>query len=91
MYYMQKTDLITVLNEENGRSIDFTIATSVVNQINMCKIEEYLKNGSSNCPPGEAFQALDIVLKNRPFSLRLVNTNYSNNTTLYYHIIKNEL
>jgi len=39
----------------------------------MAKIKEYLLNGSSNSPPGEAFQALDIVLKNRPFSLRLVN------------------
>lgn len=52
--------------------MDFTIATSCVNKISMCKIEEYLKQGSSNNPPGEAFQALDIVLKNRPFSLRLI-------------------
>lgn len=39
----------------------------------MDKIQDYLSKGSSNSPPGEAFQALDIVLKNRPFSLRLVN------------------
>ncbi|VVC24908.1 Hypothetical protein CINCED_3A021441 [Cinara cedri] len=72
-----RSDLVTVLNEENGRSMDFTIVTSVVNQINMSKIEEYLKSGSSNCPPGEAFQALDIVLKNRPFSLRFTNVGRS--------------
>ncbi|VVC41898.1 Argonaute linker 2 domain,Ribonuclease H-like domain,PAZ domain,Piwi domain,Argonaute, linker 1 [Cinara cedri] len=72
-----KSDLVTVLNEENGKSIDFTIVTSVVNQINMGKIKEYLINGSSNCPPGEAFQALDIVLKNRPFALRFVNVGRS--------------
>ena len=52
--------------------MDFTISTSIVNKIQMNKIEDYLKSGSSNSPPGEAFQALDIVLKNRPFSLRLV-------------------
>lgn len=45
----------------------------------MGKIEEYLKSGSSNCPPGEAFQALDIVLKNRPFALRLVISKSSDN------------
>jgi len=39
----------------------------------MAKIKEYLSNGSSSSPPGEAFQALDIMLKNRPFTLRLVN------------------
>lgn len=38
----------------------------------MNKIQDYLKTGSSNNPPGDALQALDIVLKNRPFSLRLV-------------------
>lgn len=59
--------------------MDFTIVTSVVNQINMGKIEEYLKSGSSNCTPGEAFQALDIVLKNRPFALRLVISKSSDN------------
>jgi len=52
--------------------IEFNISTTIVNIIQMHKIEEYLKSGSSNTPPGEAFQALDIVLKNRPFSLRLV-------------------
>lgn len=48
------------------------MTTSLVNTIHMNKIEEYLRNGSSNNTPGEAFQALDIILKNRPFSLRLV-------------------
>ncbi|VVC42413.1 Hypothetical protein CINCED_3A015370 [Cinara cedri] len=72
-----KAGLITVLNEEDGKSVDFTIVTSVVNHINMAKIQEYLKTGSSNCPPGEAFQALDIILKNRPFSLRFTNVERS--------------
>lgn len=70
--FVQKTDIISVINEENGKIMDFTIATSCVNMIPMCKIETYLKQGSSSNPPGEAFQALDIVLKNRPFSLRLI-------------------
>lgn len=74
LYFIQKSDTISVLNDENNRLIDFNIVTSVVNTIQMFKIQEYLKNGSSNLPPGEAFQALDIVLKNRPFSLRLVNS-----------------
>ncbi|KAF0756787.1 protein argonaute-2-like, partial [Aphis craccivora] len=68
-----RTDLITVLNDENKRAAEFTIITSVVNIIQMNKIQEYLKSGSSNNPPGEAFQALDIILKNRPFSLRFTN------------------
>jgi len=59
-----------VLNDENNRTIEFTITTSIVNVIQMNKIEDYLKTGSSNATPGEAFQALDIILKNRPFSLR---------------------
>lgn len=63
---------MSVLNEENNKTIDFNVTTSLVNTIHMNKIEEYLKNGSSNNTPGEAFQALDIILKNRPFSLRLV-------------------
>lgn len=58
------------MNDENGKSIDFNVVTSVVNTISMNKIEDYLIHGSSNMPPGEAFQALDIVLKNRPFALR---------------------
>lgn len=45
---------------------------SVVNVISMDAIEEYMRSGSSSSPPGKAFQALDIVLKNRPFALRLV-------------------
>lgn len=61
------------MNEDNNKTIDFNIVTSVVKSISMKKIEDYLKSGSSNNPPGEAFQALDIVLKNRPFALRLVN------------------
>lgn len=61
------------MNEENNKTMDFNIVTAVVNTISMKKIEDYLKSGSSDNPPGEAFQALDIVLKNRPFSLRLVN------------------
>ncbi|KAL4119321.1 hypothetical protein QTP88_012145 [Uroleucon formosanum] len=68
-----KSDTISIVNEENNRSIDFIISTSIVNTIQMHKIQEYLKSGSSNTPPGEAFQALDIVLKNRPFSLRFTN------------------
>ncbi|XP_027849145.2 protein argonaute-2-like isoform X2 [Aphis gossypii] len=68
-----RTDLITVLNDENKGAAEFTIITSVVNIIPMNKIQEYLKSGSSNNPPGEAFQALDIILKNRPFSLRFSN------------------
>lgn len=72
-----KTDLITVLNDENNRTIDFTITTSIVNVIQMNKIEDYLKSGSSNATPGEAFQALDIILKNRPFSLRFTNVGRS--------------
>lgn len=67
---MQKTEIVSVINEENGKPVDFCVSTSVVNVIQMSKIQEYLKSGSSNSPPGEAFQALDIVLKNRPFSLR---------------------
>lgn len=67
---MQKTDMVTVINEENGKPVDFCIAISIVNVIQMSKIQDYLKDGSSNSPPGEAFQALDIVLKNRPFALR---------------------
>lgn len=65
--------MVSVLNEDNNRTIDFTIVTSVVKEISMNQIKEYLVNGSSSAMPGEAFQALDIVLKNRPFSLRLVN------------------
>jgi hypothetical protein len=61
------------LNEENNKTIDFNIVTGVVNSISMKKIEDYLKSGSSDNPPGEAFQALDIILKNRPFALRLVD------------------
>jgi len=52
--------------------VEFIIVTSVVNIIPMNKIKDYLKSGSSNYPLDEAFQALDIILKNRPFSLRLV-------------------
>nr|QEI10611.1 argonaute 2 X2 [Myzus persicae] len=72
-----KTDTVSVLNDENNRTIDFNISTSIVNTIQMNKIQEYLKSGSSNTPPGEAFQALDIVLKNRPFSLRFTNVGRS--------------
>ncbi|XP_026820735.1 protein argonaute-2-like [Rhopalosiphum maidis] len=72
-----KTDLVSVLNDENNRTIEFTIATSIVNKIQMSKIEEYLRSGSSNSTPGEAFQALDIILKNRPFSLRFTNVGRS--------------
>ncbi|XP_025198780.1 protein argonaute-2-like [Melanaphis sacchari] len=72
-----KTDLISILNDENNRTIEFSISTSIVNKIQMSKIEEYLKTGSSNNPPGEAFQALDIILKNRPFSLRFTNVGRS--------------
>ncbi|CAH1737621.1 unnamed protein product [Aphis gossypii] len=72
-----KTDLVAVLNDENNRTIDFTVTTSVVNVIQMNKIEDYLKSGSSNATPGEAFQALDIILKNRPFSLRFTNVGRS--------------
>ncbi|VVC34538.1 Piwi domain,Ribonuclease H-like domain,PAZ domain,Protein argonaute, N-terminal [Cinara cedri] len=63
-----RSDMITVLNNETGKSISFTIVTSIHNQINMGVIKEYLKNGSSFCPPCEAPLALDIILKT--FSLR---------------------
>jgi len=66
-------DTISILNEENNKTIDFNIVTGVVNSISMKKIEDYLKSGSSDNPPGEAFQALDIILKNRPFALRFTN------------------
>jgi eukaryotic translation initiation factor 2C len=72
-----KSDTISVVNDENNRTIDFSISTSIVNTIQMQKIEEYLKAGSSNTPPGEAFQALDIVLKNRAFALRFTNVGRS--------------
>lgn len=72
-----KTDSVTIPNDENEKYMDFTISTSIVNKIQMNKIEDYLKSGSSNSPPGEAFQALDIVLKNRPFSLRFTNVGRS--------------
>jgi len=72
-----KSDLISVLNDENNRTMEFTITTSIVNTIQMSKIEEYLRSGSSNSTPGEAFQALDIILKNRPFSLRFTNVGRS--------------
>lgn len=57
--------------------MDFIIVTSCVDQINMAKIGDYLKNGSSNCSPEDAIQVLDIVLKNSPLSLGLVNINNS--------------
>ncbi|XP_016662198.1 protein argonaute-2 isoform X1 [Acyrthosiphon pisum] len=72
-----KSDTVSVVNDENNRTIDFGISTSIVNTIHMNKIEDYLKSGSSNTPPGEAFQALDIVLKNRPFALRFTNVGRS--------------
>ncbi|XP_025202202.1 protein argonaute-2-like [Melanaphis sacchari] len=72
-----RSDLITVLNEESDGTVEFTISTSVVNRIPMIKIQDYLKSGSSYQPPGEAFQALDIILKNRPFSLRFINVGRS--------------
>ncbi|XP_050538341.1 protein argonaute-2-like isoform X4 [Daktulosphaira vitifoliae] len=81
MYSIRKlpnvADVISVMNEENNRMIEFNISTSCVNVIQMIKIEEFLKNGSSNSPPQEALQVLDIVLKNRPFSLRFVNAGRS--------------
>jgi len=52
--------------------VEFAIVTSAVKIIPMNKIAEYLKSGSSVDLLGDAFHALDIILKNRPFSLRLV-------------------
>ncbi|KAF0766388.1 protein argonaute-2-like [Aphis craccivora] len=68
-----KTDIITVLNDENNRPVEFAIVTSAVKIIPMNKIAEYLKSGSSVDLLGDAFHALDIILKNRPFSLRFTN------------------
>ncbi|XP_050439319.1 protein argonaute-2-like [Adelges cooleyi] len=72
-----KCDIVTVTSEESNKTLEFNIQTKHVNTILMKKIKEYLSNGSSNNPPQEAYQALDIVLKNRPFSLRFVNSGRS--------------
>ncbi|XP_050530868.1 protein argonaute-2-like isoform X2 [Daktulosphaira vitifoliae] len=81
MYAIKKLSAVAgkviIFNPEKNRTVEFNIQTSHVNTINMSKIEEYLKNGSSNSPPQEALQALDIVMKNRPFSLRFVNAGRS--------------
>lgn len=69
MLCTQKSGVVTIPNDYN-RVIDFTITTSLVKVISMSKIADYIREGSSNKTPGEAFQALDIVLKNRPFALR---------------------
>lgn len=61
---------MSVLNEENDKTIDFIIITSVVNTIEMIKIKEYIEKGSSNLMPGKAFQALETILKNSLNSLR---------------------
>jgi len=52
--------------------VEFVIVTSAVKIIPMNTIAEYLKSGSSINLLGDAFHALEIILKNRPFSLRLV-------------------
>ncbi|VVC37415.1 Argonaute linker 2 domain,Ribonuclease H-like domain,PAZ domain,Piwi domain,Argonaute, linker 1 [Cinara cedri] len=65
------SDTVRILNEETGNSIDFIISISVH------KIDNYFKNGSSNYLPGEILQALDIILKSRPFSLRFTNAGRS--------------
>lgn len=61
---------MSILKEENDKIIDFNIITSVINTIEMNKIKEYIEKGSSNLIPGKAFQALEIILKNLPNSLR---------------------
>lgn len=61
---------MSILKEENDKIIDFNIITSVINTIEMNKIKEYIEKGSSNLIPGNAFQALEIILKNLPNSLR---------------------
>lgn len=52
--------------------MDFTIITSAVKIIPMNKIPEYFNSGLSVNLLGDASHVLDIILKNRPLSLRLV-------------------
>ncbi|CAH1731499.1 unnamed protein product [Aphis gossypii] len=68
-----KTDVIKVFNDETNRSVDFTIITSAVKIIPMNKIPEYFNSGLSVNLLGDASHVLDIILKNRPLSLRCIN------------------
>jgi len=52
--------------------VDVAIVTSPVKIIAMNKIVEYFKSGSSVNLLDDVFHVLDIILKNRPLSLRLV-------------------
>ncbi|XP_050438585.1 protein argonaute-3-like isoform X2 [Adelges cooleyi] len=68
--------MVTITRGKNNKTIDFNIQTKHVKTIFMNKVKEYLLNGSSINPPQEAYQALNIVLKNQPFSLKFIMGEY---------------
>lgn len=72
---------MSILNKGNNSTVDLIITTEPINEIEMSKIKEFLENGSSDCPPGEALNALDVVLQNRPLALRLVYVMYMHTLT----------